>query len=32
MKRVDLLDFYREFPVAERDEGRLVEDGFGASL
>jgi hypothetical protein len=27
-KRVSFLNFYREFPAAERDEERLTEDGF----
>ena len=29
MKRVLLLEFYREIPAAERDERWLEEDGFG---
>jgi len=28
MKRVSFLNFYREFPIAERDGERLTEDGF----
>lgn len=28
MKRVSFLNFYREFPEAERDEERLAENGF----
>ena len=30
MKRVHFWKFYREVPVAERDDGKEMEDGFGA--
>ena len=30
-KRVSFLNFYREFPDAERDEGRIAEHGFRAA-